>query len=655
MDPDAVLILDRDDGSDVNSDVEITYDHEPPIDTQLLEPIEEPIPVDPTAASQLRKDGHTGYTPLQSKHSERQIHLPEGFYELPSLFTNAPDCDGGCSQYCVHSTGSSDLRFDLPLLVFKLFFSDWIFELLARNTNSYAQSKGAGGKGSRSWRPVTAAELRIWIGLLIYMSVFNQSRTEEYWYQRSAWPRHPITRYMGFTRFEQIKRFFHVSLFTGVRETILERLEPLASLLQEAFQKVVTPATAVAIDEMIIRFTGRAKETIMMRGKPVPEGFYVLALCDGGYCWSWLVTSDKESSDEVKKEVTEREGPAGVLAMKKLLPTLSKKVLHLLLQLPYQTTFYTAYMDNLFSNPPLFHVLRAYGIAACGTARAACKDWPELFKSAIQRKVTRLDYNKQYTAKIYDDVAAVVWQDKNLVQFLMTSHDPASKKFIRRRRPTNPRSAWLKGVVQRRWGALGEKVMAHPSYSVDYNNYMGGVDLHSQFRSYASTQLKVSRTWMPLWFFLLDAAVINAYIITRQVYGGKHGSKDSICNLQRSFRLRLAWLLLLTGQSITKEAQEQYRAQQSERGLQQGHHFGGRQSYGMSYITKNTTLPVIRHASGFHYLDRSYSKSRQCAYCRHVNRREPTHKVRRTRFSCFICGDDYPLCKRCQQEWHRTE
>jgi hypothetical protein len=652
MDLDTVLLLDRDDGSDVNSDVEVTHDHEPPVDTQL-EPIEEPEPIDPIAASQLREDGHKGYSPLQDKHSERQIHLPEGFYEQPPLFNNAPDCDGGCSQYCVHNSGASDLRFDLPLLVFKLFFSDWIFELLARNTNAYAELKGAGQ--GRSWKDVTSAEMRIWIGLLIYMSVFNQSRTEEYWYQKSDWPRHPITRYMGLNRFEQIKRYFHVSLFTGARETTVERLEPVESLLKEAFQKVVTPATSVAVDEMIIRFTGRSKETIMMRGKPVPEGFYVLALCDGGYCWAWLITGEKESNEKVLSEVTERAAPTRVVAMKKLLPTLSKKVLHLVLQLPYQTTFYTIYMDNLFSNPPLFHVLRAYGIAACGTARAACKDWPLIFKSAIKRKVSRLDYNKQYTAKVYGDVAAVVWQDKNLVQFLTTSHDPASKKFIRRRRPTNPRTAWLKGVVQRRWGALGEKVMAHPSYSVDYNNYMGAVDLHSQFRSYASTQLKASRTWMPLWFFLLDVAVINAYIVTRQVFGGKHGSKDDICNLQRSFRLRLAWLLLFTGKSNRKESQDHYRGKRFE----PGNPFGRRHSYGASYITKNTTLPVIRYAPGFHHLVRSFEKPRLCAHCRHANQRERAQgrehrKVSRTRCSCFICGEDYPLCKACQKEWHRA-
>jgi hypothetical protein len=333
-----------------------------------------------------------------------------------------------------------------------------------------------------------------------------------------------------------------------------------------------------------------------------------------------------------------------------------KKVLHLLLQLPYQTTFFVVYMDNLFSNAPLFHVLRAYNIAACGTSRAASKGWPEIFKSAIKRKATRLNYNEQFTARVYGDVAAVVWQDKNLVQFLMTSHNPTTSEYITRRRPRNPKTVWLKRVVERERGSPGEKVMKHPSYSVGYNDYMGGVDLHSQFRSYCSTQLKASRTWIPLWFFLLDAAVINAYIITREVYGGgikRGGSKDPIGTLQRSFRTRLAWLLMFTGESNRKkEAQTHYRGGHR---YERGNTYGGRRSYGGSYITKNTSLPIIRHAPGSHHPIRAFEKPRPCAYCRNLNQRDRAHKQSRTRLCCFVCGEDCPICKACQKEWYRTE
>jgi hypothetical protein len=123
MDPNSVILLDRDDASDVNSSVEATQStqYEPPIDSQ----IEEPVRIDPAAESELHTDGakRSGYKPLQDKHSERQYHLPHRFDEQPRVFgsdTAKDPCVGGCDDKCIHATSSSssDLRFDLPLLVF---------------------------------------------------------------------------------------------------------------------------------------------------------------------------------------------------------------------------------------------------------------------------------------------------------------------------------------------------------------------------------------------------------------------------------------------------------------------------------------------------------------------------------------------------------
>lgn len=176
----------------------------------------------------------------------------------------------------------------MPLIWFKLFFTERVFEELARNTNAYAALKGAGSQG-RPWRVVTAAELKVWIGLVVYMSVVRQSRLAELWYRSGDWPRHSICRFMGLTRFKQIKRYFHVSpppppSPTRTGSTLFDKLEPLSTWLKESFARVVTPASYVTIDKMIIRFTGRSKHTIMMRGKPTPVGYNVLALCDRGYC-----------------------------------------------------------------------------------------------------------------------------------------------------------------------------------------------------------------------------------------------------------------------------------------------------------------------------------------------------------------------------------
>src|SRR3954468_10752836 len=49
----------------------------------------------------------------------------------------------------------------------------------------------------------------------------------------------------------------------------------------------------------------------------------------------------------------------------------------------------------------------------------------------------------------------------------------------------------------------------------DYNHYIGGVDTADQLRSYNSTQLRARRNWMPLFFWLLDIALVNSFIIAK--------------------------------------------------------------------------------------------------------------------------------------------
>ena len=49
---------------------------------------------------------------------------------------------------------------------------------------------------------------------------------------------------------------------------------------------------------------------------------------------------------------------------------------YLITQLPYHRLSYNVYMDNYFSNVPLFQNLRQIGIGACGTVRAPLRLGP---------------------------------------------------------------------------------------------------------------------------------------------------------------------------------------------------------------------------------------------------------------------------------------
>jgi hypothetical protein len=60
-----------------------------------------------------------------------------------------------------------------PYSLFKLFLTDRHFEIIAINTNAYAKAKEAGTNGKRTWWPTSAPEIKVFIGIFIYMGVVH--------------------------------------------------------------------------------------------------------------------------------------------------------------------------------------------------------------------------------------------------------------------------------------------------------------------------------------------------------------------------------------------------------------------------------------------------------------------------------------------------
>lgn len=47
----------------------------------------------------------------------------------------------------------------------------------------------------------------------------------------------------------------------------------------------------------------------------------------------------------------------------------------------------------------------------------------------------------------------------------------------------------------------------------NYNMHMGGVDIADQLRQYYTVQMRSRRTWIPLFLWLVDTSIVNAYIM----------------------------------------------------------------------------------------------------------------------------------------------
>jgi hypothetical protein len=86
-----------------------------------------------------------------------------------------------------------------------------------------------------------------------------------------------------------------------------------------------------------------------------------------------------------------------------------------------------------------------------------------------------------------------------------------------------------------------------PKMVDDYNYFMNGVDIADQLQARFTTEQQTSQTWMPLFYYLLDAAICNAYILSEH-YRKSRPSYDStkrIRGTHQAFREALIDALLI--------------------------------------------------------------------------------------------------------------
>ncbi|KAJ5559124.1 hypothetical protein N7535_009012 [Penicillium sp. DV-2018c] len=160
------------------------------------------------------------------------------------------------------------LNVDSAYAFFSLFFTDEIFYHISRSTNEYARLKRGDGSdendspgttshGSRPWKDTTAADIKVFAGILIYMGANPLPQVEDYWHQDSL-HRRLLQPHMALRQFQQIKRYLHTSWQdTGDPCQPDSKLEPLASSFEEAARQY-HPGSNISVDEATIRCFGRS-------------------------------------------------------------------------------------------------------------------------------------------------------------------------------------------------------------------------------------------------------------------------------------------------------------------------------------------------------------------------------------------------------------
>jgi Transposase IS4 len=156
-----------------------------------------------------------------------------------------------------------------PFDYFSLFFTYDLLQTITTNTNRYANIRRlqVAQERAREWTDLLVEELYVFLGAIIYMGVHEEPQIEMYWHTDfSKGPLHSILSHISLCRFEQVKRYCHISCpesderngyHLPSNKVWWYKVEPLASALQASFQRYYSPSSEVSIDELMVRCFGR--------------------------------------------------------------------------------------------------------------------------------------------------------------------------------------------------------------------------------------------------------------------------------------------------------------------------------------------------------------------------------------------------------------
>ena len=319
---------------------------------------------------------------------------------------------------------------------------------------------------------------------MLFIELYWGGRLEEIWTSDKPMLNLPgVTKVMSRTRFLQLQRYLHFcteGLARGDRNhpayDKLYKLRPLLNHVLRRFQACYVPAENNSLDEGMVPYKGRLGFKQYCKDKPTKWGVKVWMLTDAtnGYLHNFEVYLGKNAAIE-----------------ENMPQSLSARVC-LSLTKPYYGKGMRIFFDRFYTSYKVLHYLQHYRVYACGTVMIN-RGFP---REIVPARANDMEHGEsQWRQDLNTGAMAVTWKDKRLIHLLTSCHDPSPEGEVLRRdnrgRPIRVRA---------------------PRPIVDYNMYMGGVDLNDRM-----TGLSKSRKTYK-WYSRLVRKVIlwcayNAYVL----------------------------------------------------------------------------------------------------------------------------------------------
>jgi hypothetical protein len=145
-----------------------------------------------------------------------------------------------------------------PYKIFCELFSNEMVAHISFHTNLYATQKG------KSFIPTTENEVRLFLGINLFMSVKKLPSYRNYWSSSPDLHDSHISDLMTVKRFSFLLSHIHAndnSLMPKRGEDNFDKLykiKPLVEMLNKKFAECYSPHQKVAVDESMVKFKGRS-------------------------------------------------------------------------------------------------------------------------------------------------------------------------------------------------------------------------------------------------------------------------------------------------------------------------------------------------------------------------------------------------------------
>lgn len=240
-----------------------------------------------------------------------------------------------------------------PYDCIRYFLNDDFFRQLSEQTNLYARQKNISTKFTTD-----ATELRQFIGILIFMSVYRYPNVRSYWARHSF---EGIRQTMPVLRFEQIRRHLHFndnSTMIGKDRPEYDKLHkvrPLITHFNNVFLSVPMLSRLCVDEQMCATKMTRSSLRQYLPNKPHKWGFKLFPLCDSkGFSYAFEIYAG--AGDNIVPPNAPNLGASSnvVVRLSQHIPNFLNHIL---------------YFDNFYTSLGLVVYLRSRGIYSLGTVR----------------------------------------------------------------------------------------------------------------------------------------------------------------------------------------------------------------------------------------------------------------------------------------------